>query len=274
VPDRILGLDSTRALLAAQSCVAILVGYGLALRYDWSASDVVTTIIVLQTASLGNTLSKASLRMAGTLAGAAIGLALVGSFAHDRELFILAMALLTGACVWAMQTSTHQYAWMLVVVTSAVVGWPSAMNPLNTFQTSVDRVTAVTMGVILSGLSHALFWPVTASAKFERTMRELVEGCGGLLLMVRHGLVEQNMDVAALQKSQGKILALSTSLDAMLQAARDESRRYRKHRTQYEQLCDQLEELFLATAAICDSSAWCIQEPKAAEIFRSAKLSI
>lgn len=269
MPDRIFGLDSTRALIAAQSCAAIIIGYGLALRYDWSASTVATTIIVLQTATLGTTLSKASLRMAGTLSGAVVGLTMIALCAHDRELFILGMALVTGACVWAMQSSTHQYAWLLVVVTSAVVGWPSAMNPLNAFQASVDRVTAVSVGVILSGIAHAVIWPVTASAKFERTMRELVESCRDLLLFVNHDLSEQNLDVLAIDKMESKIMALSTSLGATLHAARVESKRFHRCFSQYAQLCDQLEELFSATAAICDASVLCIRDPKAAEIYRS-----
>ena len=134
----------------------MVVGYGLALRFDWKASSVATTIIVLQTAALGSTLNKAMLRMAGTLAGAVVGLSLVTFLAHDRVLFILGMALVTGVCVWAMQKSSHGYAWMLVVLTSAIVGWPAATNPLNTFQTSVDRVTAVTVGVILSALAQGV----------------------------------------------------------------------------------------------------------------------
>ena len=51
MPDRILGVDSTRALIAVKSCVAIVVGYGLALHFEWDASSVATTIIVLQTAA-------------------------------------------------------------------------------------------------------------------------------------------------------------------------------------------------------------------------------
>ena len=112
--------------------------------------------------TLGATLSKATLRMVGTFAGAMIGLAVVAFCAHDRELFVLAMAMVTALCVWGMQTSTHQYAWLLVALTCAIVGWPTAMSPLNTFQTAVERVTAVTVGVVLASLAQGVFWPVTA----------------------------------------------------------------------------------------------------------------
>jgi uncharacterized membrane protein YccC len=272
VPDRILGLDSTRALIAAKSCVAIVVGYGLALRFEWDASSVVTTIIVLQTAALGTTLSKAALRMAGTLSGAILGLAIVASCAHDRELFVLAMALLTGMCVWAMQSSTHQYAWLLVVVTSGVVGWPCAMNPLNAFPTSVDRVTAVTVGVILSSLAHAVFWPLTAAAKFEQTMRDLALGCRDLMQVVRHGLLEQDMDRAAAQRLEARIKSLASSLDTTLQAARVDSRRFRSHFDAYHQVSDQLLDLSFAATAICDAGLSCSQEQGAATISRSSSL--
>ena len=38
----------------------------------------------------------------------------------------------------------------------------------------VDRLTAVLMGVLLSGLAHGIFWPVTAGGQFERTLRGLI----------------------------------------------------------------------------------------------------
>jgi len=248
--SRIIGLDSTRTLLAAKSTVAIVVGYGLGLAFDWKASSIAVTIIVLQTASLGNTLSKASLRMIGTLSGALTGVVVVATCAHDRELFILAMALVAGVCVWGMQSSSHQYAWMLVMLTCAIVGWPTAMNPANTFHTCVDRVTAVTVGVVLSSLAHGVFWPVTAGQHFERSMQDVVEGCRDLVLLIRRGLLNQDIDVQAIDKMEIKLISLSTSISATLNAARVDSEHIRRHYPHYEQLCDELEELVLATAAI------------------------
>jgi uncharacterized membrane protein YccC len=256
---RVLRLDSTQALIAAQSCAAIVIGYGLALRFDWKASSVATTVIVLQTAALGSTLNKAMLRMAGTLAGAVVGLALVASFAHDRVLFILGMALLTGVCVWAMQKSSHGYAWMLVVLTGAIVGWPAATNPLTTIQTIVDRVTAVTVGVILSALTQGVFWPVTASRQFERSMLDLVKGCREILRLVRRGLIEQEMDKESIATAESKLLSLSTTLTTTLEAARADSKRLDKYSFGYQQLGDELIDLFLATSAIADAS---IQVPQ------------
>ena len=259
MPRRVFRLDATQALIAAQSCAAIVVGYGLALRFDWKASSVATTIIVLQTAALGSTLNKAMLRMAGTLAGAVAGLAFVAFLAHDRVLFILGMALLTGVCVWAMQKSSHGYAWMLVVLTSAIVGWPAATNPLNTFQTSVDRVTAVTVGVILSALAQGVFWPVTASGQFERAMRDLVKGCREILQLVRRRFIEQKMDKESIATAESKLLSLSTTLNTKLDVARADSKRLDKYSFRYQQLGDELVDLFLATTAIADASIQVVQ---------------
>ncbi|QDT48960.1 p-hydroxybenzoic acid efflux pump subunit AaeB [Symmachiella dynata] len=247
---RILGLEPSRTLIAAKSTLAIVIGYGLGLGFDWKASSIATTIIVLQTASLGTTLKKASLRMTGTLSGALVGVVIVATCAHDRELFILAMAVVAAVCVWGMQSSSHQYAWMLVMLTCAIVGWPTAMNPANTFHTCVDRVTAVTVGVVLSSLVHGVFWPVTAGQNFERSMQEVVEGCRDLVLLIRRGLLNQDIDVQAIDKMEIKLISLSTSISATLNAARVDSEHIRRHYRQYEQLGDALEELVLATTAI------------------------
>ena len=111
-----LGLDRQRAAIAAKSCVAIVIGYALALSLECKASSVATTIVILQTSALGSTLHKAFLRVLGTIGGAVIGVLLVALCAHERDLFFLGMALVTGVCVWAMQGSSYQYAWMLTMI--------------------------------------------------------------------------------------------------------------------------------------------------------------
>ena len=258
--NRFFGLDSDRALLAVKTCVALLCGYALALRFNWNASYLATTVIVLQTASVGSTFSKAATRMAGTLVGALVGLALVALCAHSRELFTVSMALVTGVCVWAMQTSKHQYAWLLVVITSAVVGWSSALSPHNVFPTTVDRVTAVTAGVILSGLVHALFFPVTAAFQRERTIREVLEGCRNLLSLVRDRLTGGTVDEAQLDAAAAGVVTLSESLDATLQAARVDSKLVRRHFGNHQRLNDQLTDLALSAAAVADAAVQCTRD--------------
>ena len=255
MPRRILGLEPTQALLAAQSCAAIIVGYGLALRFDWKASSVATTIIVLQTAALGSTLNKATMRMAGTLTGAVTGLVLVALFAHNGTLFILTMALLTGVCVWGMQHSKHTYAWMLLLLTSAIVGWPAASDPLTTFQGSVDRVTAVAIGVILSAIVQSVFWPVTASRQYERSLRDLASGCRSLLSDVQQGLSQGSIDRSNMITAESELFSLASALDAKLQTARADSKRLNTHAAGYQELNRQLFDMFTAATAISGAAA-------------------
>jgi uncharacterized membrane protein YccC len=152
---------------------------------------------------------------------------------------------------------------MLVLLTSAIVGWPAATNPLNVFQTSVERVTAVTVGVILSGLAQGVFWPVTARGRFERSMRDLVTGCREILQLVRRGLLEQEMDGEAITKLESKVLSLSTTLNTTLEAARAESKQLGKYFLRYQQLSDELLKLFLTTTAISDASRQCARNTRA-----------
>jgi uncharacterized membrane protein YgaE (UPF0421/DUF939 family) len=171
-----------------------------------------------------------------------------------------------------MQNSKHQYAWLLVVVTSGVVGWPSAMNPTGVFLGSVDRVTAVTVGVILSTIAHAVFWPLTAAAKFERAMRELIECCRDLTQVVRRGLLEQSMDMAATEQLKTRIVSLSSSLDSTLHTARVDSRRIRDHMDGYQRVADRLLDLSFATAAVSDAGILYCREQAAATTSYSPSL--
>ena len=239
MPQTLLTLDRERAELAAKNCAALVAGYALALWLDWKASSVATTIIVLQTAALGTTLNKAAMRMAGTAAGAVLGLITVACFADDRELFVVAMAAITGGCVWAMQKSSHVYAWLLVLLTSAIVGWPAASNALNTFHTSVDRITAVTVGVILSTIANGVLWPKTAGGQFEAEMRGVLIGCRELMQMAAKAPLD-DAQKAALAGKQSEVMRLASALPTTLDSARADSKPHAKHFDRYQQVVDGL----------------------------------
>ena len=251
---RIPSIDRDRALLAAKNCAALVVGYGFALGMDWKASWVATTIFVLQTDALGATLHKSTLRMAGTLGGAVVGVAFVSLFAHDRDMFVLAMGMLTGVCVWAMQSGSNVYAWMLVVLTASVVGWPSALDPLHTFQTTVDRVTAVTTGVILSAIANGVFWPVTAADRFEKGLLGVATGCRQMIQAARAFACGNGGNRRELKELISKIMTNAASLQDQLLVARSDSLRLKKHQESYRALAASLGEMQLASAAVCDAS--------------------
>jgi uncharacterized membrane protein YccC len=97
--DLLPKLDTTRLSIALKTCLALILGFAITLRLDWKPSFMAILIVVLQTDALGATLKKGLLYIAGTLGGAATGVAMVGLFAHDRGLFILGMAVLTGLVV-------------------------------------------------------------------------------------------------------------------------------------------------------------------------------
>jgi len=248
-------LDTTRLLIALKTCLALVLGFAITLQLDWKPSFMAIVIVVLQTDALGATLKKGMLYIAGTLGGAIAGVAMVGLFAHDRGLFIMGMALLTGYGVYRLQGSRYPYAWLIFIVTSALIGWLPAQAPGGAFELAVMRASTVCLGVIVAFSVHGILWPFNAGRLFERQLREYIEGCRDLLAFTQQAAAGEEPD-AEIVKQAGKaqvrmIAALRNSLDA----ARGDTARFARFHAGYLELIAQLQELLLAILAVQDGVA-------------------
>ena len=106
------------------------------------------------------------------------------------------------------------------------------------------------MGVILSGFAQSVFWPVTASRQYERSLRDLVDGCRSLLADLQQGLQNGTLDSTAITATESKLFSLASSLDAKLQTARADSRTLDTDVVSYQQLNARLFDLFTAATKI------------------------
>lgn len=250
---QLLKLEPTRASYAAKTCVAVIAGYALALAFEWKASSIATTIIVLQSASLGSSLKKAAERVLGTLIGAFVGLLLAAAFSYEKEVFIVCMAGVTWITVWGMQSSNNTYAWQLALLTTAVVGWPAASDALTVFPASIDRVVAVVVGVLLFSIVHAVFWPVTAKGQFEQLVTSLLTGCRDLISDAHQQiLVSNTLDEKASTNGE-KLFTQLSKLPSTMKAARVDSQRMRHYNNQYARLEDELQELVVESCTLSDA---------------------
>ena len=71
-------------------------------------------------------------------------------------------------------------------------------------------------------------------------------GCRELALLLRHGLLDQELDLQALDQTASQLISLSSSLKDTLNSASSESKRFRAHYFQYEQLCSELQDLVMS----------------------------
>ena len=248
-------LDTTRLLIAVKTCLAIILAFAITLQLDWKPSFMAILIVVLQTDALGATLKKGLLYIAGTLGGAISAVAMVGLFAHDRGLFILGMALLTGFGVYRLQGSRYPYAWLIFVVTAALVGWLSAQSTGETFGLAVMRASTVCLGVVVAFSVHGILWPINAGKKFESQLHEFLTGCRELLSFTRRAAAGEEPNAAAGKSTATAQVKTIAALRSSLDAAGGDTARFKRFHAGYLELIGELRELLLAIIAVHDGIA-------------------
>ncbi len=248
-------LDPTRLFIALKTCLAVIVGYYVMLVLEWQTAWCAITIIVCQTDALGATLKKGVLYFIGTASGAVVGVSMVGLFAHDRELFTVAMAVAAGFILYCMQGSRYPYMWLIVFVTVFLTGWLPAQATFATFDIAVSRSSSVVVGIIVAFLIHGMLWPINAGDTFERRLLGFLEGGRKLLSFTRRTMAGEVPDAAAgrhIITAQVKMLA---ALRGSLEAAVADTVRFERFHAGYHELIDQLQELLLAIVVLHDGLA-------------------
>jgi uncharacterized membrane protein YccC len=243
-------LDTTRLQIALKTCLSLILALAITFQLDWKPSFMAILMCVLQTQAVGATFKKGLLYIAGTLSGAIAGVAMIGMFAHDRRAFIVGMALLTGFGLYRLQGSRYAYAWLISLVTLALVGWLAAQNPAEAFDIAVMRASTICLGVIISFSVHGLLWPIKAGDAFERQLRGFLVNCRGLISQVARAPADDKADLAANRKDETAQVNAIAALEGSLEAATGDTERFRRFESGYRQLLHQLRNLVLAIIAL------------------------
>ena len=243
-------LNTTSVQIALKTCFALVLDLAIALQLDWKPSFGAILIVVLQTPAAGATFKKGMLYLAGTLSGAVTGLVMVALFAHDRGAFIAAMALVTGFGVYRLQVSREPYAWLIFTVTSMLVGFFSAQDPSSAFGTAVMRTSTICLAVVIAFLVHGIFWPIQAGTVFERQLHGFVDGCRSLLSLMSRRLAGDAPAADAVNKAGTAQVKALAALRGTLDAAANDTERFRRFHASYEWLLDQLHNLLLAILVV------------------------
>jgi len=246
-------LDATSAQIALKSCLALVIDLALALQLDWKPSFGAILVCVLQTPALGATFKKGILYVAGTLSGAIVGLVLVALFAPDRAAFIVAAALLITFGIYRQQMSRYPYAWLIFNVTLILVAFFSTQAFPHAFDIAVMRSSTICLAVVVVFLVHGIFWPIQAGKAFERQLHGFMEGCRGLLSLMSRTLAGAEADPDALQKAGTAQVKALAALRGTLEAATNDTERFRRNHAGYEWLVDQLHNLLLSILVLRES---------------------
>ena len=148
--------------------------YGIALSLDWERPYWAGFVVAFcSLASIGQSLNQTALRMAGTLVGVVVTLALIGLLAQDRWPFIPVLLMYVGTCSYIGSGSRHTYFWIVSAFFVVIVSMDAGPDPINAFQTAMLRAEETGLGVLVYSLVAIFLWPNSSSGVFNASVVEL-----------------------------------------------------------------------------------------------------
>jgi uncharacterized membrane protein YccC len=139
------GLEAAEA--TASVTLAILGALALHSGEPWWAA---ITAFMVTRASPSLALSRGIMRIAGSVAGAVIALAVLRVFVYQSLPFCLSLFLISCIGLFGFVCSRFGYAWLVGTVTACLVMLMSLDQPQEAFNTAVNRVAEVIIGTVAS----------------------------------------------------------------------------------------------------------------------------
>ncbi|MBU2832634.1 FUSC family protein [Acidithiobacillus ferriphilus] len=171
--------------------LALWIAYRFNLR---SPSTAVITVFIVMQSRNGMVLAKGFYRALGTIIGSAVSVGLVSAFAEERVLFLLGLTIWVGFCTAGARyfRNFQAYAFVLAGYTAVLVALPAAVQPLNTFNITISRVSDVLVGIVIASLVSAIVFPQPLESLLLTTARQRFFSFLEISQRVLAGTVDQN----------------------------------------------------------------------------------
>jgi uncharacterized membrane protein YccC len=145
------GIEAMEAALSVS--LAVLVALALHSDDPWWAG---ISAFMVTRASLSVAVSRGVMRVAGSVAGAALGVIVLRLFVYQSLPFCFCLFLLPFVGFFGFATSRFGYAWLIGAVTGCLVILMTFTEPLGAFTVAVNRVADVVIGTAASLLVCSL----------------------------------------------------------------------------------------------------------------------
>jgi len=130
----------------------------------------ILTVVVLMSAQfVGSIALKAIMRVIGTIAGAVVGVWLVGDYTSTPEIFLPVLFLVTAFASYKYgQLGARQvpYAYYLLGFTALTIATDGVTDPAQAWQIGLDRTEEILVGIMSSLLVMSSLWPRYAREEF------------------------------------------------------------------------------------------------------------
>lgn len=186
---------SPRAKTAIKVATSLTLAFILPMALGWSQPQTaaITVMIIAAAGDTRQSLLAGTLRLAGTLAGAVIGLTLVALFAQERMLYLLSASLVVSACLYLYSAYRGDgTVFMLTAVVTLLVF--NGGNTEDAFLYGVNRAFMTAFGVAIYTLVCSFLWPDRAEHRLEEDALQLVKQ--GLVLFRQLDGTKSDADTA------------------------------------------------------------------------------
>lgn len=234
------GLEATEA--AAAVTLALLAALALHSDEPWWAA---ITAFMVTRAAPSVAVSRAIMRVAGSIVGALAALIVLHLFLYQSLPFLLSLFLISCAGLFGFATSRHGYAWLVGAVTACLILLMSFDQAQGAFTTAVNRVVDVVIGTaaslvvcVLSPLPAGAaaapapslldppplaFWRRHYGFELQRWISGngslLLHACrGGLTVMLMPGLAEWIAPVSPVTMGVTAVMIMSIPTTAIVRA--------------------------------------------------------
>ena len=221
----------------------------LVLRLEHPNWAVLTTLVMMSSHYVGSTSLKAILRCVGTIAGAFLGVWLVGSYASRPVLFLLFIFIILGVAVYKYgqyPSSQVPYAYYLVGLTTLSVATYGIQDPSDVWKIGLNRTLEILVGSLSSLVVTSIIWPRYAREEFFEQASKALETAADVVSLATASFIEGRDTTGQLEQLRKKYEQQTSTLRNLLQAGARESTRFYGHLGNYNAFVVSLTNLFQA----------------------------
>lgn len=133
---------------------------------------VLISIMMVSLADPQASVDKAFQRALGTVAGAAVGIALSAALWDLAGVLLVAIAASVAIGIYFFRTQPAAYFWLMTAVTLVLVMPDRIIDPDASIETGIWRATLTLAGVAAALLGQALLWPEHPAVRLREELRE------------------------------------------------------------------------------------------------------
>ncbi|MDD5201258.1 MAG: FUSC family protein [Terrimicrobiaceae bacterium] len=186
-----------------------------------------TVIVLMMAQYVGAIAEKAVLRAVGTVAGATIGILLVGNFASDPAVMVAGSFLVAAFGTMMFGGNRYPYAFFLGALTALVVVGNTMENPADAWHVGVSRILEICLGILISTTVTGVIWPRYARVEFGRDYCAALREAGRVAVARSRRLLECDVNDPSLVSTELRFSARMNTLRLLLRYGQRESEYFR-----------------------------------------------